>query len=89
MRNPLTIEAFAAWCGTNPAGEEYPYSDCNRCAFAEYLLWVGFADPAVGTKLYRDSPTGKDHLLPAGVDAAVRVQPHTYGALAARLRASA
>ena len=89
MRNPLTLEAFAAWCETRPANEVYFYSDCEECAFAEYLSWVGLARPIVGTRDYCDGPRGTYHPLPDGIDAAVRAEPWTYGDLSARLRANA
>ena len=88
MRNPLTLEAFAAWCETKPADEVYCYTDSGHCAFAQYLSWLGFVEPSVGSRTYSDGD-GPAHALPAGLDSAVRGEPRTYGALAARLRASA
>lgn len=35
-RDPLTLEAFAEWCETKPAGRAYDYGDPCNCACAQY-----------------------------------------------------
>lgn len=80
MKNPLSLEAFADWCERKPADEEYDWFDCNVCAASQYAKELGisnFADLAIpGTFLFRASELA----FP---------EPHTFGALAERLREAA
>jgi hypothetical protein len=92
MRNPLSIEAFADWCEKKPADEAYSYSNiCGPCAFAQYLIHLGFPVDYVGADHWRDL-SRTEHRLPDWVDEIVKDSSygpspsHTFGALAKRLR---
>lgn len=93
MKNPISIEAFADWCDKQSADRVYDYKNGHECAFAQYLVALGFM-PCVNEEAYC-----LDHLLmtkdlsawrplPFGLDLAVYEFPRTFGALAGRLRAA-
>jgi len=92
MKNPLSPEAFADWCDKQPPYKVYVYRGQCICAFAQYLTAIGIVEAHVGP----DNWCGIDwsglpvaQVLPLGVQNAVVAKPHTFGALAKRLRAVA
>ena len=79
MNEPqLTIEAFADWCEKQPAEKEYKYTAPRVCACGQYASWLGWK----GSWL-----TSETQFWAAADDFAIE-PPHTFGALAARLRAA-
>ena len=86
MKNMLTIEAFAEWAEKQPADGTYDYMNSCGCAFQQYALVVGLENPMVGSTFWYVG--GVKRPLPEWIDIAVSGQPHTFGALASRLRAS-
>ena len=95
MKNLLTKEAFAEWVGKQPADTPYSYSNFKgACAFGQYLAFIGLPVKVCAINVWIDTEE-RDHLLPEWVDRAVigdgytAYQSHTFGALAARLRAEA
>lgn len=75
MRNPLTPEAFAEWCEKQPANATYEYANYDCCACGQYARTLGIED-WLGTEshFWLDANYAAYH------------SPHTFGALAARLR---
>jgi hypothetical protein len=91
MRNPLSIEAFTDWCEKKPAGEEYEFTDCRNCAFAQYLKSLGFERPIVWPDGWQRDAFDKPRRLPhPKLNAMLNngLQGRTFGALAKRLRAA-
>lgn len=77
MRNPLTVEAFAAFCEGKPADEAYDYCMASSCAVAQFLQ-------AVGVQNF----TLMSNEIPGAFQGPVTAEPWTFGALAERLRAA-
>lgn len=88
MRNPLTIEAFADWCETKPSIEHYHYWS-NNCAVGQFLSHAGIEVECVGGTTWtpKGFPVGAMEIPSAMVDP-LAYAPHTFGALAARLRSN-
>lgn len=85
--NPISIEAFAAFCESKPAGEAYSYINRETCAFAQYVRTSGFANAEVGAGHWFPDADDLEHLkMPSGVHLAARDFPWTFGALSTRLR---
>lgn len=90
MKNLLTKEAFAGWCEKQPADKEYHYTDSRGCPVFLYLKFAGLHPHSVGP----DDWASKSWMglklterpLPDGWNDAAVSFPHTFGALAARLR---
>lgn len=93
MKPQLSIEAFADWCEKQPADKAYSYSNCGgHCAFGQYLEWLGLPVDFVAMDVWLDT-RGERRPLPVWVDEMVigagysDRASHTFGSLAARLRA--
>jgi len=84
--NPLTLEAFAGWCESKPADEEYDYESNENCAIAQYFRHVGMPATSIGGFTWCDVD-GNYHELPRGFDDPAGAAPYTFGALASGLRA--
>lgn len=85
MKPQLTIEAFADWCEKQPAEKSYDYMDTTNCAFCQYLRSLGIEANVGQTRYYVGDALRP---MPDGIDRAVDLGVRTFGALAARLRAS-
>ena len=93
MRNPLSIEAFADWCEKKPADETYDAGDTHACALAQYARSIGFPHGmgnGCGTGIYMRRFFGdwrQVTFLPSKNNLGTPLsKPHTFGALAKRLR---
>lgn len=90
MKNPLSLEAFADWCEKQPADKEYSYIDSENCAVTQYMRACGFPCAYSNRdKWYerRDNQTWYAHKAPERrMDILACELPHTFGALAKRLR---
>ena len=85
MKPQLTLEAFAEFCEGKPADEVYCYMDDGHCACAEYARSLGIAYRVANPISYGSFwERAEHHAISVWQDGAA-----TYGALAARLRASA
>ena len=69
------VEQFEDFARSKPAEEEYPYWDPNKCACAMFYA-------SLGQTYATFMPTKGLELEPLA-----RREPHTYGALADRIRA--
>lgn len=86
MKPAISREAFAEFCESKPADEEYDYFDGTKCAFAQFLTSIGKRDPLVFGRIWRADGRPEEHAIPHGVAMALSYEPYTFGALAARLR---
>lgn len=84
MKPQLTLEAFANWCAKQPADNRYDYDCVGECALTQYAASLGLPTP------YGEAPDSPIHTSAfwgvANNKACFGVR--TFGALAARLRAS-
>ena len=76
MKPQLSIEAFAEFCERKPADEQYNYWSMTECACAQYARHLG------------GQLQGKRKAFWFKINVIATPEPHTFGALAARLRAS-
>lgn len=81
MRNALTIKAFTDWVEQQPADMEYIWTSCWFCAVGRYAQTIGidfeeiYTEKVIyGTGFWREA------------DELAQEKPHTFGALANRLR---
>lgn len=77
-----TLEAFAEFCEKQPADKEYDYCTAAECAVAQYLSSI----KAPKVKL---NSSEIDAMFGVTVGNAVVDEPHTFSALAKRLRETA
>lgn len=84
---PLTKSAFTKFCASKPEAEAYNFY-AKDCAWGQFLSASGRAITCVGFSTWTDAE-GDRHDFPADVAGPVETLPHTFGALAARLRRSA
>lgn len=75
MKPQLSIEAFADFCERKSAEEPYYFWSITECACAQYARHLG-------GKLQ-----GRRKAFWFVINDVAAVEPHTFGALAARLRA--
>lgn len=88
MRNPLTKEALAKFCESKPSDERYLASVRAECAICQFLRANGRPFAEVNNTYWTPLPGGKTKFqLAPFFDDAVHTEPHTFGALASRLRA--
>ena len=80
MKPQFTLEAFADWCEKQPAEKRYAYHNSRSCACGQYNAFLGMRSYA-----WIDVYWGDDSFWRRANDLAF-VEPHTFGALAARLR---
>jgi hypothetical protein len=79
----LTKEAFAEFCESKPADETYDYWSVRECACGQYSRFIG----DTSWKNYGVDKAA-DRVWDQFNREAQQVRPSTFGALAARLRAS-
>jgi hypothetical protein len=79
------IEQFADFVASKPADEEYTYSDNYGCAFCQFLDWSGIKHDGVGGD-YWSGGDGAEHPMDFRLHRSLSSRPHTFGALAERLR---
>lgn len=84
MKPQLTIEAFADWCEKQPADEAYDFY-AKDCAWGQFLTSLGVEYACVGFNTWTGSD-GQRRCFPSGIAFPVEEEPHTFGALASRLR---
>lgn len=82
MKPQLSIEAFAAWCEKQPAERRYNYHSSEVCACGQYAAILGMKEYA-----WIDSYWGETSFW-RRANGQAQIEPYTFGALAARLRAS-
>lgn len=80
MKNVLTKEAFAEWCEKHPADEFYDYWHSGNCACGQYAKHIGLFGHWLGNSHTPFWMVSNDKAA---------VFPHTFGALASRLRGAA
>lgn len=76
MKPQLTLEAFADWCEKQPADQRYRYLSLRNCACAQFAQHNKVGDWMDTSEFWMSAD-----------DYAVK-EPHTFGALALRLRAA-
>lgn len=81
MRNPLTLEAFAEFCESKPADEEYAFTSPSRCACGQYASSLGIGPEWIWDHVQFGRFWSDPHVEASRM-------PRTFGALAARLRAA-
>ena len=87
MKNVLTKEAFAEWCEKQPA-KRYNWHWTDTCAVGQYAQSLGFSGSTADFSI--DTGLGNRPIEIAGLTVEMVVdEPHTFGALASRLRAEA
>lgn len=80
MRHPISIEAFAEWCERKPADEEYEWVNVRTCAIKQYAKFLG-GNVHENYMAVACMPVGR-----FDGEYMALMRPHTFGALAARLR---
>jgi hypothetical protein len=88
----FSLSEFLAWARTKPAGERYCYFETGHCAVARFLRDTDrAARPNVGGTYWEDLalPFGRrpEHSIPEAARVPLLREPHTFGALAARIEA--
>jgi hypothetical protein len=87
MKPQFTIEAFADWCEKRPAAEAYNICHTNICAVAQYANALGFSR---GSMPDFSIDAGWRQIPIVGLTNRIMcAKPHTFGALAQRLRKAA
>lgn len=84
MRNPLTKKAFTEWVEKQPERRKYDFEASYGCAFNQYLASIGISNACVVYREWRQR--GEWRPIPKGCPDAIMAGPHTFGALATRLR---
>ena|ERR1700744_3310203 len=91
--DPFKLGTLIAWLEKQPSKKEYEFTDCGRCALAQYFSAHGFGEINMGTA---DFGYGNDfentRPLPAGWNNLVNPESHksgwnTFGAILMRARA--
>lgn len=80
MKNMLTLESFADWCEKQPEEKLYEWGSKRHCAIAQYASALGNRD------LYEKISNLPVHA--GSCETLAFDPPHTFGALAKRLRAA-
>lgn len=80
------MDQFEQFCRTKPADEKYDYMKGTQCACAQFAASIGMAEQYYGTSDEKKiiSPDDGYPFVEAEIYAATK--PHTFGALADRLR---
>lgn len=86
MKPQFTIEAFADFCAKKPANEKYDYGWPRACACGQFFASLGIEAGYAG--LGQWASYGNPISASLAFDNAAKTKPHTFGALATRLRAS-
>lgn len=55
MRNPMTVEALAAWLEKKPRGGSYVYTNGSMCLLHEYFTEVGLPIHRMGAITWCDT----------------------------------
>jgi hypothetical protein len=55
MRNPMSIEALAAWLETKDQKETYNYGDTHNCLICQYFNSIGLTFKSVGGSSWADN----------------------------------
>ena len=82
MSDNLTLSAFAEFCESKPADEEYDYGDWRACACAQYARHCG-KEYRVAAAIEYGNFWQRAEYYAAGIN-----EPRTFGALASRLRSA-
>lgn len=85
MKNPLSLEAFADWAEKRLPEAEYSYFHIPSCACSQYADYLGLSEVWWAANDFIDHSRGDFWSTADGFAFAL---PHTFGALAARLRAA-
>ena len=80
------LDQFEAFCRTKPSDEAYDYQDGKACPVAQFAVSVNMADQYYGLSDEKKiiSPDDNYPFVEAEIYAATK--PHTFGALAERLK---
>lgn len=79
-----SMSSFESWLETKNPNDTYPYSDCERCACAQYLQHIGkYEDRWLGKAHFGDAVSTMNRLAGGNFDVG---DSHTFGALLERVR---
>jgi len=80
------LDSFAEFCRTKDYNEEYNYQDPKNCPIAQYAVHMGMADQYYGLFDEKKIVNPDEHYPFVEAEIYAATKPHTFGALADRIK---